>query len=879
MKHLTIIDTFGFFFRNYYAIPPLKNRKGFPTNLLTGFANFINSLDSLETDSLIFALDSKNNKRCEIYSEYKANRKEAPDDLKQQLSVAISWIEKMKLSNLSIEGYEADDIIATISKLAKKESIKVTIVSTDKDLYQLIDENTTLFDPVKKIYIDREKCLDKFKVEPKNFIDYQSIVGDSSDNVPGVKGIGAKGAERLINEYQNLDNIYANIDKLKAREQKLLNESKEVAYISKELVTLKTDLFKEFDFEKFDLKSNPLLLIEDELKEYEIKSVLNKLSDSKTEDEKNETVEVLEFERNLITEKEELFKVIDSIKENSIVGFDTESSSLDTKEAKLIGFSFAFEAKSFYVPINHNYLGVTKQIDESDAKEAIVKLLKHKVVGHNLKFDFSLLYNYFNIEKQEIFADTMILAWLLSPESSISLDSLSMRVFNYSMIKYKDIIKNRKDFSEIDIEVAKDYASEDAFLTYKLYFHLIEKLDREILEESKLEFEFINILIDMENEGIKLDIKLFERVKIDLIEKLKVSEEKIHELSDSRFNVNSPKQLGEILFNQLKLPVIKKTKTGFSTDEKVLHALLDKHEIIAHILSYRELYKLKSTYIEPLLKYAKANDKSRIFTSLLQTGTQTGRLSSKNPNLQNIPTRSDIRAGFIAKDGYKLIGIDYSQIELRLLAHFSEDEALIKAFQEDKDIHLETSIKIFGERAREKRAIAKTINFGLIYGMGANKLSSTLKSQGYEVSNREAKEYIEQYFDSFPSVKNYIDSLKEQIEKDGYVKTLLNRKRYFDFSSIQNYQREAFLREGVNTLFQGSSADIIKLAMLKIDKYLKDKDAKMLLQIHDELLFEVKEEEADKLGKEIKNIMESIYSLKIPLKSDLAIGDSWGELK
>ncbi len=881
MKKITIIDTFGFFFRSFFALPPLKTKDGFPTGLLTGFVNFIYSLKDLKSDYLLFALDSKKNFREEIYSEYKANRQIPPQDLSLQINVAIEWIEKMGFKSISIEGYEADDIIATISNLAKKANFEVMIISSDKDLYQLIDEKVKLFDPIKKEIIDEKKCIEKFGIEPKNFIDYQSLVGDSVDNIVGVAGIGAKSAEALINEFKTIENIYENLNLItKLRQKTLLEKGKELAFISKQLVTLKKDIFDSCDFSEFKFDTNPLLKIKDELKKYELNTMLNKVEVN--------NIPQINHKYTLLNDENELFRVLDLIKDGEIVAIDTETDGLDTKSANIIGFSFAFnEFEGFYVPIAHKYLGVEKQISLEIVKKAFEKLLKKQIIGHNLKFDLALIYNIFGFDEVKIKADTMVLAWLLSPESSISLDSLALRLFNHQMIKYTSTVKKGEDFSMVELSKACEYAGEDALMTYKLYFKLLNLLDEQILKEAKeVEFDFINTLIDIEKNGIKLDILLFEQFLETSNIELNILTKKIYELSGEVFNINSTKQLAEVLFNKLNLKTMKKTKTGFSTDENVLKKLENEHKIIPHLLTYREVYKLKSTYLEPLLKYAKASKNGRIYTSLLQTGTQTGRLSSKNPNLQNIPIKTElgkqIRNGFIAEDDKVLIALDYSQIELRLLAHFSQDSALIEAFKAEKDIHLESAIKIFGENeAKNKRDIAKSINFGLIYGMGKKKLSETLNLAGYDVNMNEAETYIKEYFKSFPSVKNYLENLKYEIEKNSFVETLLKRRRYFDFKAVADYQKQAFLREGVNTLFQGSAADLIKLSMNEIHKIIKNeyKETKMLLQIHDELLFETNQNGAEKIAYKFQEVLENIYPLNVPLKTVVAIGKRWGELK
>ena len=477
----------------------------------------------------------------------------------------------------------------------------------------------------------------------------------------------------------------------------------------------------------------------------------------------------------------------------------------------------------------------------------------------------------------------MILAWMLDPGSKIGLDALSKKYYDHDMIAFKDTVKKGEDFSNVDINDACAYAAEDAFVTFKVYATLLREFQTcsKLLAHSiKHEFYFPKVLSDMENEGIKLDVEFLETVKVKNTAHVKSLHDKICELAGKEFNLNSPKQLGEVLFEELGLKATKKTKTGYSTNEGVLNKLLDAHEIVPKILEYREAFKLQSTYIEPLLLLAKENEDNRIHTSFLQTGTATGRLSSKNPNLQNIPVRSEagkqIREAFIAKPGYKLIAIDYSQIELRLLAHFSQDKALVAAFNSGLDVHTQTAIRIFGEeQASEKRNIAKSINFGLIYGMGAKKLGETVG-----ITSKEAKVYIESYFEAFCGVKPYLASIEDDAMANGYVETLLKRKRLFDFSTVGGMQKAAFLRESVNTVFQGSAADLIKLSMNKIHKkYSSNNDVKMLLQIHDELIFEIKDEIIDEIITDIKKIMINIHTLTVPLEVSVCIGNNWGELK
>ena len=904
-KTVTVIDTFGFFFRSFYALPQhLKNKDGFPTGLLTGFTNFISTLQKdHDSDYIIFAIDTKGNTfRNEIDPNYKANRSAPPPELSMQLPVAIEWIDKMGYKTLGMSGYEADDMIATVAHLAQEKGYNVRVVSHDKDLYQLIDDdkNTTIIDAIKRKSMDEKACFDKYGVTAKQFTDYQAILGDSADNVPGVKGIGKVGAEKLLVEYGTLDNVYANVEEVKGANQKKLIECKEQAYMSKELVTLKRDVFTSMDFEEYAMNiENPFLNIYDELVQYEQNAVLrvlhakNQVSDEKRESavqsvavEEDYSVK-LEFKATLITDVKALNAILDKLKPDTVVAFDTETTGLDYEKDKLVGFSFCVDEKeAFYVPFAHFYLGVPDQISEDDAKSAMRKIFNSKVVGHNIKFDLHFVTRFLEDDSLEVYSDSIILAWLINSESALSLDKLSSALLGHQMVAFKDTVKKGETFAGVALEDACQYAAEDAFITARLYNVFLEKLELQnathlIDEARELEFPFIKTLLKMEKEGIEVNSNFLEEFLGEVKETLAHLTKSIYELAGSEFNINSTKQLGVILFETLELPVGKKTKTGYSTDEKVLSGLRDKHEIIPKLLEYREVYKLFSTYIEPLLKLSREDAKSRIHTSFVQTGTATGRLSSKNPNLQNIPTRTPlgakIRQAFVAGEGKKLIGIDYSQIELRLLAHYSEDSVLVSAFKDDKDIHLQTAIVLFGEEeAPAKRSVAKTVNFGLLYGMGPKKLSDTLG-----ITTKEAKEIIEKYFESFPTVRTYFRSIVESSKEKGYVETLLKRRRYFDYENATPMFRAAYERESVNSVFQGSASDLIKLSMNKIHTLIEEENlnAKMLLQIHDELIFEVKAEEAEALGAKFRSVMEEIMELNVPLKASLNIGDNWSQLK
>jgi len=800
LKTITIIDTFGFFFRSYFALPPLRNSEGFPTGLLTGFVNLVDSLHrDHATDYLVFALDSKGPTfRNEVYPAYKANRETPPEDLTKQLPVAIRWVEKMGFANLSKEGFEADDIITTVTKFAREQGMKVTVVSHDKDLYQLIDDGmVVMYDSIKRKEIDEEACVEKFGVRPKDFIDFQAIVGDASDNVPGVKGIGVKGAAKLINEFHTLENIYANIEKCGTpRIQKLLLEYKESAFLSRELVRMRDDVYDDLDLSKFVFEEkNYLSCLVDEFEKYEMKRALQKAQVGENEAgcydiaPPKPKAPSLTFEAVTLDTKEKLNQVIDALAEDTLLAFDTETTGLDTKKDTMVGFSFCTESgKAYYVPVGHSYLGVEAQVPVEDAVAALEKLMKHNIVGQNLKFDLSLLYNQYDIEEVNPFADTMIMAWLSDPGSKVGLDALAKKFFKYEMKPFKEMVKKSENFSHVNIADATFYAAEDAWMTFLLYGAIKKKMElsslTHLLKEAKeVEYPFINVLIRMERLGIKVDQSKLESLQKTLSEDLQKLTSEIYALSGSEFNIRSTQQLGVVLFQQIGLKGGKKTKTGYSTNEAVLQSLKGEHPVIEKILAYREYQKILSTYVDPLLKLARKDKKSRIYTSFIQTGTATGRLSSKDPNLQNIPVRSalgrSVREAFVAREGYKLVSIDYSQIELRLLAHFSKDAALMEAFKNGTDIHMATAIRLFGEKeAKAKRNFAKSVNFGLLYGMGPKKLSDELG-----ITSSEAKEIISNYFASFPTVKNFLEGIQERVKIDGYVETLLKRRRIFDYEN------------------------------------------------------------------------------------------------
>ena len=938
MQTITIIDTFGFFFRLYYAMSGLKTKDGKPSGMVSGFASFIANLSKeFKSDYIIFALDSKGKTfRSDIDPNYKTNRQAPPPALLQQLPVCIEMIEKMGLYSLGREGYEADDLIASVVK-KHGATHKINIVTSDKDLYQLIGENVKIYSHGKKMLYGREECLQRYGVYPEQIVDFLAICGDSADNIPGVRGIGDKGAKKLLDEWGSLEGIYSNLDRLPQNKQReYLIEGKQSAYISKRLATLYDELeIPPLEDAKFP-QQNPLFKIREILKDYALNRLLSALSlqeqngldlwsegksmgakssvlgaggkgsgaeasrggsilgaavggldgqnsipsGSSCGGQNSESAFKTPFEPVCITDAAELARLCEGVSAETLVSFDTETTSVDSKSAKIVGFSFAFnEERAYYVPLSHSYLGAPAQISSDAAKAAIGSLFRGYVVGQNLKYDFEIVKNNFNIEPPAHFADTMVLAWLLDPANAVGMDSISPRYLGYETVHFGDVVKKGETFASVELDAATIYASEDAWVTLRLYFKLKQLLEPALFKlAQELEFPFVRVLWQMQRCGIKIDVEMIKRLIARNEKSLRALTDEIYELCGEQFNINSPAQLGAVLFERLGLPAAKRTKTGYSTDESVLKDLTALHPAVGKILDYRELFKLQSTYCEPLLQLALADPQNRVRSNFLQTGTATGRLASKNPNLQNIPARGtfakDVRDCFLADEGYSLISLDYSQIELRLLAHFSRDPALLAAFRADEDIHARTAISIFGDAQPAHRTIAKSINFGLIYGMGAGKLSDSLG-----IARAEAKGYIERYFAAFSTIKEFLHSIKSDAKADGYVSTLFGRRRYFDFANARNNMVYAsYEREAVNTKFQGSAADIIKKAMVEISPLLND-EARLILQIHDELIFEVRDDLAQSFGERAQEIMQSTASLNVPLKTSLNIAKRWGELK
>ncbi len=888
---LALIDTFAYLFRSYYMsakTKPLTNDKGFPTGLLTGLVGMVKKFykDKKNMPFIVFALESQTKtKRAEKLGEYKQNRKDAPEEMLLQIPIALEWLQKMGFVCVRVSGFEADDVIASLATLSP---YKTRIYSKDKDFNQLLSDKIALFDG--KTEFLAKDCVEKYGILPSQFTDYQGIVGDSSDNYKGIKGIGSKNAKELLQQLGSLEKIYNHLELAKnllsPKMYQALIHDKESAFLSKELATLERECIKEFDFLSCAFPSeNPLLKIKDELKEYGFISTLRDLENAPT---------TLILDNAPVLDSmppSDNAPVLDSTptKSSMIVLENTALLSafleklenpnarvfvrlvLD-KEKEILALAFLLQDQGYFLPLEE---ALFSPFSLEFLKNAFSQMLQHAcIIGHDLKPLLSFLKAKYQVSLENIrIQDTQILAFLKNPEK-VGFDEVLKEYLQEDLISHEKI----KDFK------TKNKAEKLERLSIELNAlkRLCEYFEKGGLEENLLslargiEMPFMKVLINMEFQGFKIDAPYFKRLEQEFKDELKVLERQILDLIGEDFNLNSPKQLGEVLYEKLNLPKNK----SHSTDEKSLLKIMDKHPSISLILEYRELNKLSNTYTTPLLRLKDKDDK--IHTTFIQTGTATGRLSSHSPNLQNIPVRSSkgllIRKGFISSSKeYCLLGVDYSQIELRLLAHFSQDKDLMEAFLKGRDIHLETSKALFGEDlAKEKRSIAKSINFGLVYGMGSKKLSETLN-----IPLSEAKSYIEAYFKRFPSIKDYLNRMQEEILKTSKAFTLLGRYRVFDFNGVNDYIKGNYLREGVNAIFQGSASDLLKLGMLKVsERFKNDSSVRLLLQVHDELIFEIEEKNALKLQQEIQGILNhEVYALRVPLETSAFIAKRWNELK
>ena len=901
MKNLFLIDGSGLIFRAFYALPPLTNPEGTPINAVLGYCNMIiNIVDTFKPDQLIVVFDTKRKTfRNDIYKSYKSNRVELPEELIPQFTIIREATKALDLPQIEMDGYEADDIIATYASKAEKQGIAVTIISSDKDLMQLVNKKTKMYDSMRNNYIGTNEVKEKFGVDPSKVVDVQALAGDSVDNIPGVSGIGIKTAAELINTFGNLNNLFSQVDKIKQpkRKQALIDEQ-DSALISKKLATLKKDvpINKSYTFQLFKGINQKKGL--EFFEKHGFKNLIARFNKKNPKENINKKQKKNEKKYQIIESVDHLKKIIKGIQRQKLVVIDTETNSLNANFAKLVGMSFCFEEdKSYYLPLEHkvNKNEKTININFKEVYLILKNLLEDTSImkiGHNIKYDKIVLAN-FNIDVHPI-EDTMLLSYVLDAgKFKHNLDDLAKIYLDYDTIKYKDVVgvgKKEKTFDQLSIEEAYKYAAEDADITLKLY-HILKK---RIVEEKlvnvyeNIEKPLVDVLVNMERNGIKIDVKKLKKLSSIFLKKIFSIQKEIFKYSKFEFNIASTKQLGEVLFDKMGIQGGKKGKSGaYSTSSEILENLsYQGHEIAKFLLEWRQISKLKNTYTESLTQEINT-ETSRIHTSYSMASTSTGRLSSTNPNLQNIPIRTEegkkIRNAFISEKGYKLVSLDYSQIELRLLAHIGKVNELKKAFDLNLDIHKETASQIFNKPIdkidNNLRRKAKTINYGIIYGISAFGLSKQLN-----ITRSDADFFLKEYFKKYKGILDYIDETTNFCKKNGFVKTIFGRKCFIAGINTKNPNFRNFaIRAAINAPIQGSAADIIKKAMIKIYKFFnKNKvKSKLILQVHDELLFEIPESEITYLTKEITNIMEKAILpdviLNVPLVVDVGKGDNWAE--
>jgi len=892
MEKFIIIDGNALLHRAWHAIPPLTTKKGVVVNAAFGFISILlNIINELKPDYLCASFDLRAPTfRHKKFTEYKAKRKKQPDELYAQIPIIKEILKTFNIPVYEKKGFEADDVIGTIVKSLKdKKDIEKLILTGDLDALQLVENTIKVLTFKKgiretKVY-DIKAVKERYGFGPEAVVDYKALRGDASDNIPGVPGVGEKTATELIKEFGSLDDIYKNFEKSNIKEpwKKKLRENKEIAYLSQDLATIILDVDMDFDLAKTKWDYSNEEGIYQIFQEYEFRSLLNKLPLIK----KNENVEekVIKKEINLkykfVDNEKDFNDFLKELQKQDEICLDTETSSLNVYEAKLLGISFCFKSgEAYYVSAKSKFLKELKPIIEDI-----------KAIGHNIKYDYKIL-KLAGIELKNIYFDTLVAAYLLSKTSrGLKLDDLAFSELGYRMQPIEELIglKGKDQLTMLDVapEKISYYSCEDADCTWQLYQKYRKELESEEIYDlfGEIEMPLVKVLADMEMEGIKIDTKFLKDLEKKFDKRLKELRAEIQELAGEEFNINSPKQLGEILFSGLEISTkgIKKTKTGFSTAASELEKMKDRHPIINLIFEYRELNKLQSTYVIGLLK--EVDDQDRIHTSFNQTVTATGRLSSSGPNLQNIPIRTElgreIRKAFIPKEGYFLLAADYSQIELRVIASLADDDKMIESFNKDEDIHARTAAEICNKDikdiSKKERRDAKEVNFGVIYGLGARGLS-----QRTDLDFNEARDFIERYFLLYEKVRNFLDKIKEDAHENKFVETLFGRKRYIlDIDAHMPMLRAAAERVAINMPVQGTAADLMKMAMIRLDQELKEvsPQARILLQVHDEVVLEIPEKDIDKVSQKVKDVMEGIYKLKVPIKVDVSAGDNWGECK
>jgi DNA polymerase-1 len=911
---LILVDGSSYLYRAFHALPPLTNSKGLPTGAVKGVVNMMRRLQKDYPDSTTAVIFDAKGKtfRDDIYSEYKANRPPMPDELRSQIEPIHTIIRAMGMPLVSIEGVEADDVIGTYALQATKNQQPVIISTGDKDIAQLVNEHISLVNTMTDVHLDREGVIAKFGIPPELIIDYLALLGDKSDNIPGVPGVGEKTALGLLQGLGGLDAIYQRLDEvaeLNFRGAKTmaakLEEHKELAYLSYTLATIKTDVEVDLNVDQLVNQEPDQGELLKQFQSMEFKTWINELSGSQSQDkptkaddttvtaQKIEPNEPLAINYETILDSQQFNNWLETLKNSSLIAVDTETTSLDYMVAGLVGISVAVEpGNAAYIPFGHDYLGVPEQLSKDTVLNGIKPILENpqvKKVGQNLKYDMSVLAQH-GIYLQGLAFDTMLESYVLdSVATRHDMDSLALHYLDKKTISFTEIAgkgASQLAFNQIALDQAGPYAAEDADITLRLHQALWPQVEAQLPLKTlfqEIELPLVKVLSRIERTGALVDDTLLFQQSQELAERLAELETQAWALAGQEFNLASPKQLAEILFEKLEIPVVKKTAKGApSTKEEVLQELALDYPLPKVLLEHRGLAKLKSTYTDKLPTMINPVTK-RIHTSYHQAGTATGRLSSSDPNLQNIPIRTAegrrVRQAFIAPAGHRLIAADYSQIELRIMAHLSGDQNLLKAFQQSQDVHSATAAEVFGvnlaQVTTDQRRSAKAINFGLIYGMSAFGLARQLN-----ISRKQAAEYIELYFERYPGVQNYMNQVRHAAAENGYVETHFGRRLYLpEINSSNGMRRQAAERTAINAPMQGTAADIIKLAMINVDNWLQSHQLKsrMIMQVHDELVLEVPEDEYQKVATGIKECMESAANLQVRLVVDVGSGDNWDE--
>ncbi len=894
-EKLLLLDGFSLIFRSYWAFihSPVRNTEGINVSAVFGFfSTLISLLEKNKPGSFAVVLDSPvPTFRHKMFPEYKANREKAPEDLQAQIPIIKEFLAVLGLPVLVREGYEADDLMACAARKGESQGYLPFIVSADKDLMQAVTKDIHMLRPEKGEYLDigPDEVFSKMGVRPDQIVDYLSLIGDSSDNIPGVRGIGPKTAVTLLSKFDTLDGIYSNLDLCTKGQKQKLSENRDNAYLSKELILLNYDTIDEINLDDYNLESLDMTRIIPLLQAHGMNRLVKRINKFAGNTESAETGVSGTFSGNglynTVTTLEDLDRWVDLVKKSKWFALDVETDSIDSMKASPVGFSVSVSSgEACYIPL---FAEGKSYLDPPEVRKRISAITSDpelKLIGHNFKYDYKVLKRW-GVTVTNLAFDTMVAAWILDAATpGYGMDILAERLLDYTTVKFKDIVPKGSLFPDISLETAAPYAAEDADITFRLYEYFTKDLKNRGLESLfyDLEMPLVVILADIEYNGIALDVPGLTGFKIELKEKLARLQDEIFIECGREFNINSTKQLQEILFKERKLQPVKKTKTGFSTDSGVLE-ILSKEDIVPEmILRYRTMMKLKSTYVDALPEFINP-ETGRIHTSFIQTGTATGRLASRDPNLQNIPVKSEegrrIREAFIAEEGHLLLSADYSQIELVVLAHLSDDPALKKSFMSGNDVHSETGALIFDKPleqvTKDDRRIAKTINFGVMYGMSSFRLGRDLG-----IPRAKAEEFITSYYRKYGMIRIFMDKVIEEAEKSGKVTTLLGRERYIPAINSRNKtEKSSAERMAVNTPIQGSAADIVKLAMIRLAGRLKKEklESRMILQVHDELIFEVPENELSVMKKLVKEEMESAFTLSIPLRTSIETGRSWGD--